>query len=177
MSVPRPPALEGARSPRRGDAARIAWWSGRSFAYGVLAGRGPVERLTSALLALGWLVMCPIVVPLQAVLVARGAARYYVSQAGDAVLAVSAGRDGWCLEDHVSARPGTGQGRALRAVVLPQLLAAADAAGIEIHTTAATTTLARLYASEIPGLVDEGRGWPRGRRLRRLPAALGAVPG
>ena len=52
----------------------MAWWSGRSFAYGVLAGRGPVERLTLALLALGWLVMCPIVVPLQAVLVARGSA-------------------------------------------------------------------------------------------------------
>ena len=104
---------------------------------------------------------------LQAVLVARGTARYYVNPAGDAVLAVSAGRSGWCLEDHVSARPGTGQGRALRAVVLPQLLAAADADRIEIHTTAAT-----FDAREAVHLRD-----PRpGRRGPRLASRSSPTP-
>ena len=150
----------------------MVWWNVRACVYGIRAGRGLVERALSACLLLGWLVMCPIALPLQMVLVARPRARYYMSPSRDVVLAVTAGRRGWHLEDHVCARPGTGQGRALRAVVIPQVLAAADAAGVEVCTTAATSALAHRYMAEVPGLVDEGRGRLRGRRLRRPPAAV-----
>ena len=79
-------------------------------------------------------------------------------------------RHGWKVENHATARPGTGQGGALRAVVLPHLLAAADSHRVPILATAATTCLAVAYTAEVSGLLDDGRGFPRGRRLRRPPA-------
>lgn len=73
------------------------------------------------------------------------------------------------LRSHSSAKPGTGQGRALRAALIPKLLSAADDLGVDIVTTAASPTLADRYRAD---LVDEGRGWPRGRRLRRTSQPL-----
>ena len=86
----------------------------------------------------------------------------------DAVLGVVATNKGWHVTDHVTTRTGTGRGRPLRALVLPELRAAADAAGIPIYTTAAHERLAAEYSAELPGLVDVGRARPRGRKLRRV---------
>lgn len=84
-----------------------------------------------------------------------------------AVIAIVAKHETWHVEDHASSKPGTGQGRALRALVLPQVLAFADERHVAILTTAANKTLAAAYAAEVPGLVDDGPGYPRGRRMRR----------
>ena len=141
----------------------------RGYEHGIWAGRG-AGRAFSAVLAILWWPALPLSLPVQLVLLRRRRARYYISPSRDAVLAVVATGRGWHVEDHASARPGTGQGRALRAYVLPELTAAADAAGIPIYTTAANEHLAQQYAEELPGLVDVGRGRPRGRRLHRPPA-------
>lgn len=116
-----------------------------------------------------WWPAVPLSVPVQLALLARRRARYYMSPSRQAVLAVVATKHGWHVEDHAAARPGTGQGRALRARVLPELTAAADAGGVPIYTTAANRHLAQQYATELSGLVDVGRGWPRGRRMHRAP--------
>lgn len=118
-----------------------------------------------------WWLVIPLSVIVQILLLRRRSARYYVSPFMDAVLAVVATSDGWHIEDHVAARPGTGRGRILRALVLPTLCSAADAASIPIYTTAANERLAADYSAELPGLLDVGRGYPRGRRLRRDPIA------
>lgn len=91
------------------------------------------------------------------------------------MLAIAASQHGWAVQDHVAERPGTGQGRALRALVLPELIRAADVAGIPIIATAANKTLAKQYAAELPGLVDVGRGIPRGRKMQRQPQGSARV--
>lgn len=164
---PRPPVVEGLPAPGPVDVLRMVWWMQRGFLHGIGHATG---RATSLLLATGWCVALPLLIPVQFALEARPRARYYLSPGRDAVLAVVATRHGWLIEDHASARPGTGAGRALRAVVLPQLLAAADTHQVPILTTAATAGLAARYTTEMPDLIDVGRGTIRGRRLRRDPA-------
>ena len=164
----RPPAIEGAPPPGAVDVARIVWWSQRGYRHGARRGRG-AGRLFSAFLALAWWPALPLLLPVQAALIARPNARYYMSPQRDAVLAVVATTKGWHVEDHAAAHPGTGAGRALRALVLPQLGQAADAAQVPIYTTAATAALSAGYTAEHPELVDVGRGYPRGRQMRRAP--------
>ncbi len=96
--------------------------------------------------------------------------RYYLSPERDVVLALFGTRAGWHIGDHIAAGPGTGRGRALRILLLPELLPVADARRVTIHATAASPELAALYMAELPGLVDVGGGMFRGRRLRRPPA-------
>lgn len=117
---------------------------------------------------MGWLVL-PITVAVQAYVMNRPDRRYYLSRERDALLGIVATPEGWNMADHVTARTGTGRGRALRQLVFPELCAAADVAGIAIFTTAAHKRLAAEYSAELPGMVDIGRGYPRGRRLRRAP--------
>lgn len=124
----------------------------------------------SAFLAIMWWPAVPVGAAVQAYLLRRPAARYYISPERDAVLAVVATAEGWHVEDHIAARPGTGRGKALRTLVMPELRDRADADGIAIYTTAANERLARQYEDELPGLVDVGRGNPRGRKMRREPA-------
>jgi len=101
--------------------------------------------------------------------------RYYISPQPDAILAVRAARDGWHVDGHVSSRPGTGQGRALRAALLPDLLAAADAAAdVAILTTAANARLAQIYTTELDGLGDVGQDRLGRRKFRREPRPTGA---
>jgi len=92
--------------------------------------------------------------------------RYYMTPERDAVLAITATRDGSHADDHVSARPGTGHRQALRAIVIPNLIPIADAEQIALHLTAADNHLARRYSEEIPGRADVGPALPRGRRMR-----------
>jgi len=99
----------------------------------------------------------------------RRRSRYYMTPERDAVLAITATQDGWHADDHVSARPGTGRGQALRAAVIPPLLKIADAQQITLHLTAADGHLAQRYSEEIPGLSDRGPARPRGRQMRREP--------
>lgn len=95
------------------------------------------------------------------------------------MLALRATRQGWLVQDHQSRRPGTGAGRALRGLMMPALMEAADRDGVVIYTTAANPRLAVQYTAELPGLRDVGRERPRGRRLRRIPGGVGgaAQPG
>ncbi len=166
--VTRPPRVPGTSDVRVRDCLRIVWWNERGFVHGARHGRGG-GQVYSAALAVMWPPTLPLTIPIEFGLVARPWARYYMSPARDAVLAVVATATGWHIEDHSSARPGTGQGRALREIVTPALLRAADAEGVVIYTTAANATLAEQYIEELPGLADVGPGWPRGRRLRRDP--------
>lgn len=167
--APRPPLVDGVLIPRPVvDAVRLTWWMQRGFLHGARRGHG-ASRALSAYLAAAWWVMTPVLIPAQSYLLTRRHARYYMSPSRDAVLGIVATSAGWHVEDHAAARPGTGRGRALRALVLPKLLAAADAAGVAIHTTAVDPRLAVSYSAELPGLDDVGRGYPRGRKLRRKP--------
>lgn len=100
----------------------------------------------------------------------RQSARYYFSPGWDAVLALVARPDGWHVAEHYARRPGTGRGSVLREALVPALLGVAEAEGITVYGTAATGSLARQYAEQLPGIVDVGRGTIRGRRLRRLPS-------
>lgn len=170
VETPPPPRLADVPEPGGRDALRLVWWARRGYEHGARAGRG-AGRTLSAVLAVLWWLAVPLSLPVQLALLRRRHARYfYMSPSRDAVLAVVATERGWHIEDHASARSGTGQGRALRARVMPELTAAADAAGVPIYTTAANEHLAQRYTEELPGLIDVGRGWPRGRRLHR-PAA------
>lgn len=167
--TPPPPALTGVPGPRPVDVWRLVWWTERGFLHGMRHGTAGGRALSTALAVLWWPAL-PVLLPVQAALTARPSARYYLSPTRDAALTVVATRRGWLVEGHSCAHPGIGRGRALRALVLPELLAAADTHHVAIHTTAATSALAARYAAELPGLVDVGRGFPRGRRLRRAPA-------
>jgi hypothetical protein len=167
---PRPPAIDDLPAPGPVDVLRMVWWTQRGFLHVIRHGHG-AGRAASLLLATCWCVAVPLLIAVQFALQARPRARYYLSPQRDAVLAVVTTHAGWHVEDHSCARPGTGAGRALRAQVLPQLLAAADADHVPILATAATRQLAARYAAEVPGLIDVGRGTIRGRRLRR-PAGL-----
>lgn len=84
--------------------------------------------------------------------------------------------EAWHIYCHVAERPGTGRGRALRALVAPALCAAADTSGTPIEAAALTRRLARLCQAEFPGVVDRGPALPQGRRLRREPQPY-AAPG
>lgn len=172
----RPPVLDDvAPAPRVVDYARFLWWNERGFLHGARHGRGG-GRLLSIVLAVLWWPTLPLTVPIQIVLAARPWARYYMTPQRDAVLVIAASRHGWHVQDHASARPGTGRGRALRAAVIPKLLAAADAEQVPVMASAATAGLAAAYMAEVSGLVDVGRGHPRGRRLRRPPAPANDSP-
>lgn len=116
--------------------------------------------------------LLPVTLTLQTALTARPGARYYLTPTRDAVLGVAVYRDAWHIYCQVAERPGTGQGRALRALVAPALCAAADASGTPIEAPALTARLVRLYQAEFPGVV--GRG-PRLPRPPVAPRAYGAV--
>lgn len=82
------------------------------------------------------------------------------------MIAIFAGKKGWLVSDHACSQPGTGQGKRLRAQVLPQLIDIAKAQRIPIHATAANRRLAELYRQDLPGMIDAGPGFPRGRKLK-----------
>lgn len=170
--TPRPPAVAPLPTPRAVDAVRLVWWLQIGFLHGTTKG-SPGGRLLSGFLWAGWWPACPLLAIVQALILGSRRSRYYLSPGRDAVLAVRATGQGWQVQAHQSARPGTGAGQALRAQLMPALVDAADHDGVAIYTTAATERLAVLYAGELPGLVDIGRGWPRGRRLHRAPGEPG----
>ena len=176
MRTPRPPEVDSLPTPRAGDVVRLVWWLQVGFRHGIAGGSSGGSaggRLLSGVLWLGWWPTFPLLVIVQALLLGSRRSRYYLSPDREAVLAIRATRWGWLVQDHQSRRPGTGAGRALRAQLMPALVDAADRESVAIYTTAANPRLATLYTAELPGLVDVGRGWPRGRRLHRAPGGSG----
>lgn len=175
MPRPRPPLVAGVVAPGLGDKMRVTWWMLRGWWHGARAGHG-AGRVMAGLLVVLWWVEVPLIVPLQLYRMSRGHARYYLSAERDAVLAVVTTRKGWHVQDHLSARPGRGQGKALRARILPELLYSADELAVRIYATAATAKLAARYINDLPGLVDVGRGVLGGRRLCREPRSPSCGP-
>lgn len=166
--VPRPPRVPGLPTASGRDALQLVWWAERGFLQG--ARRGSVAgRVFSAFLALAWWPCTPVLLVGEWVALRRQRARYYLSPGRDAVLAVVARRDGWHVQEHLCAAPGTRAGRALRERLVPVLLAVADEYGITVHATAVNRVLAKRYVEQVPGLVDVGRSRLRGRCLQ-LPA-------
>jgi hypothetical protein len=168
--TPRPPAVAGIPEPTWRDIPRQVWWTQRGFWLSARRGSALV-RAAAVVLTITWWPCYPLLLLVQGLRQARPRARYYLSPSRDAVLAIAATRHGWQIGEHASSRPGTGQGCRLRARLLPELVAAADDAGVPITANATTTGLAELYRAELPGLVDIGRAFPRGCRLHREPGA------
>jgi len=145
------------------------WWAEQGFWHG--ASRGSAgSRAFSAFLAVMWWPALPVLLVGQWWALRRRSTRYYFSPNQDAVLALVARRDGWHVSEHYAAEPGAGRGRALREALVPALLAVADRQGVTVYGTAATRSLARRYAAQLPDFVDVGRGFFRGRRLQRVPS-------
>lgn len=172
--TPAPPRqVAGTTAARPRDTWRIARWTARGFALGARRGTAASRAYYSLLTVLYWPLL-PVVLAVQLLLISSGGARrYYMTVERDAVIAISVTPGTWHIEDHVTARPGTGRGRALRAVVLPTLLQAADHAGVALEVVAVTDQLAAAYRADIPGLVDTGPARMRGRKLRREPGGAG----
>ena len=167
---PPPRHIDGTVTADLADTVRLAWLVERGFVLAATTDDNPLAtRVATGMAAAAFWPLLPAALTLQAALTACPGVRYYLTPARDAVLAVAVRRDAWHVYCHIAERPGTGQGRALRALVAPALCAAADASGTPIEATALTLRLAHLYQAELPGVVDRGPGFPQGRRLRREP--------
>lgn len=169
------PSLQGVPEARKRDALRRTWWLERAFLHEVRRSK-PLGAAVAAFFALAWWPASPLlalIYLLQARVRPGGWARRrcFMSPGRDAILIVKAVRDSWVVADHASSRPGTGQGKRLRDLVGPRLIAAASAADVGIQFTAANRKLAEVFAIDLPGLVDVGPGFPRGRRMRRSPTS------
>lgn len=152
------------------DAPRIATWILRGWLHG--ATRGPWGgRVVSALCAAVGTPLWPLLAALVAAQTGTwGRSRLYLDPERRAVLGVTATRAGWRIDNHAARHPGRGDGKMLRARLLPALTAEADRLGVPVVLNAATPVLAARYRAEVPGLEDAGRAFPRGRRMHRLPA-------
>ena len=170
-SPPAPPDhIDGTVTAGPEDTAHLARMIEAGFVRAAAATQNPtLTRAACGLAAAAFWPLLPAAVTLQHALVLRPGTRYYLSVDREAVLAVGVRRDAWFVHAHVAARPGSGQGRALRALVGPALATAADASGTRIEAVAINRAMAERYAAEFPGLVDVGPGFPQGRRLRREP--------
>lgn len=171
MRVELPPVIVGVPQARPRHAFQLVWWTGLGWWHGARKTTS-TARAYGLLLALMWWPTWPLLVIVQLRMLTRANVRYYLAPTRDAALAVTARSDGWHFSDHVSAHPGTGQGDALRRLIMPTLMRAADDQGINIHLIAASSGLAERYARDIPGFVDAGPARPRGRRLYRRGGGL-----
>lgn len=164
--APRPPTVAGTVPLRWIDGLRILGWTEIGYIHAAVRG-----SVVAGLFSMAWVLSIPVLLLAQPFIVARRNARYYMTPERDAVLAVVTTKDGWKIDDHLSATPATGQGAVLRAILLTDLVTTADHHQLTIHATAAHPKLMARYITDLPGLVDVGRAWPRGRKLRRQPAA------
>lgn len=182
-----PEHLSGVDTGRLRDSWRPWVWMYRGWVHGALHGQwlsglmlaAPVVGVVAVataparpvfVLLLAVILLVPPVDAIAQALSQRS--RVYFSPARDAVLVVTTTRRGWLLAGHAAARPGAGQGRALREVAIPQVMAAADASGVVIYLEAGTGGLAATYRAEVPGLVSTGHSWLGRARLERQPVDL-----
>lgn len=184
--APKPalPPVRGVRAATPADSWTIVWWSLRWILH-----RRPWWFKVAALLSAAILLVSPwtsghpwflvaavlvlaLVLARQWLMLATGrevAVLYCPDGEPLSAVSIKRTRRGWSPTNHVSKRPGSGYGRALRALVVAPVLAQADAERVEIYTTAASKSLADAYAADLPGLVDVGAGFPLGRKMRRDP--------
>lgn len=174
--VPRLPAIDGTVEPRFVDVVRMPAWAVRGWWHQVLHRRQLASRIFCLLLVVAGTVMMPLLVLVQLWFVHRPASRYYMSQQRDAILGFTATRGGWCGSDHAVQHIGAGQGQALRQLVSGPVREHLDGYQLRLTMTAANDQVAAIYQREFPGLVDLGRGFPRGRRLRRDPQQPATEP-
>lgn len=111
-TYPRPPAVPGLPEIRPADLWWSMWWIERGFILEMR--RGPRRAYAASGALLGVLMPELLIFAVGVVTPHRRGTRYYISPSRDAVLTVRAARDGWHVENHVSAHPGTEQGKALR---------------------------------------------------------------
>lgn len=169
MNRPAPPVVSGTVTPRLRDVVRMVWWGERGYLHGIRHGSA-ATRVLSLILALSWWPAYVLLVPMQLVVVRWPASRYYMTPERDAVIAlIATRRECWIVLDHICARAGSGHGRDLRRSVFTVAREVADERGVVIETTAASGRLAEIYAADLPGLIDIGPAFPRGRRMRREP--------
>jgi hypothetical protein len=136
------------------DTARLLWWTERGWWHS--ARRATFgQRAFTAYLALAWWPTWPLLAASMAYNIRRAHARYYLSPGRDAVLAVTATRTGWVIEDHMTAKPGAKLGRPLRKRAFPVLIEAADRDAIAVRCHAATAKLARIYSTDMPGTASK----------------------
>lgn len=163
----RPPVIEGVREARPADHIRALLWMMRGFMH-EWKKSGPSVLL--ALLLFGWLPSLPLTIPIAISRTWARRSRYYTTS--NAILGVTAQRNGteWVLENHSSAHPGSGQGQNLRNLVIPALIGAVDAAGIQITVTTRSQHLARGYARDLGARATVGYGSHGPIVIRRSPA-------
>lgn len=168
----RPPAVAGypdARPVR--DGIRLAVWTLRGFAHGAARRKSkPQVRLFSGwMLVVGICLFPVLVVSTPTAIALRRGTRYYMTPERDATLAITAKRDAWHVADHSTATPGKGRGRTLRRGIAPALTPTLDQDGAALVTVAVNDERAKDYSEDVPGLVPQGRAWPRGVKMRREP--------
>lgn len=174
--VPRLPAIDGTVEPRFVDVVRMPIWAIRGWWHQVLHRRQLASRIFCLVLVVTGTLMMPLLVLVQLWFVHRPATRYYMSQQRDAVLGFTATRGGWCGSDHAVQHIGAGQGHALRQHISGPIREHLDQHQLRLTMTAANDQVAAIYQREFPGLVDLGRGFPRGRRLCREPQQPSTEP-
>lgn len=169
----KPPTVPGTVAPRiLRDAWRMTLWTRRSYFRFARDTRLPrririynwwtgIFASVPVFFALGWLV--------QVMKMLNPQRRYYMNEDRTAIYALRAKKGGavWLREDHACARIKSGAGRELRQRIFAHLLPIIDDAGVMLVSAAASDRLASIYIREMPGLVDVGPAWPRGRELQR----------
>jgi hypothetical protein len=167
----RPPPVGGCGAATFRRCLQLFRWGLTGVSYGMKRGPWPGRFVSAVLLVILW-VFAPALVATQFYAVARPWTRYYFSPTGDAVLAVIGHRGRWAIADHLSSAPGTGQGRTLREVLLPELVTYADHHQLPVTTTAAAPALAEQYATALPGLRDIAQTIQLPHTSSRPPAAV-----
>ena len=168
----RPPAVAGYPDARPiQDGIRLAAWTIRGFAHGTARRKsGAGARLFSLAMLFIGIGLFPVLVVSNTVAIAlRRGTRYYMTPERDATLAITAKRHAWHVADHSTAKPGEGRGRALRRGIAPALTPTLDRAGAALVTVAVNDERAQDYSEDVPGLLPQGRAWPRGVKMRREP--------
>jgi len=91
-----PPPVNGLVDPTIRDVPRIVWWGRAGFLHGAKRKASPLPlRMFSGYMVAVWRLSLWLVFPVQLALVARRSSRYYLTPERDAVLAITAGADGW----------------------------------------------------------------------------------
>lgn len=151
-------------------------WAIRGWWHQVAHRRQLASRTFCLFLVVAGVRMMPVLVLVQLWFVYRPATRDYMSPQRDAILGFTVSQAGCRGDDHAVQHIGAGQGHALRQWISGPICEHLDRHQLRLTMTAANDQVAEIYQREFPGLVDLGRGFPRGRRLCREPQAPTASP-
>lgn len=166
-----PPAaaeIDGVQRPTAGDARSYVGWRLDAYLYEWQTTRG-MERWVAFWLAGQTMVQTPLLLFVYAAFFTSSRRRYYMDTERKAIIGIVVRGGAWRIVDHAVDRPGSGNGKALRDRIQPDLLAAADRQHVPIVARAASTALADQYEVAVPGLQRRRRAFPRGVLMRREP--------